>query len=66
LIAQRAPAEAFRAALRPAGIRTLFEDGVRKAAVGLTTIEEVHAAIEEEVPKTQAASLAIIGADQNL
>jgi type II secretory ATPase GspE/PulE/Tfp pilus assembly ATPase PilB-like protein len=65
LIAERAPAEAFRAALRPTGARTLFEDGVRKAAVGLTTIEEVHAAIEEEAPKRQAAALAIIGAHEN-
>ncbi|MGD1031334.1 MAG: GspE/PulE family protein [Opitutaceae bacterium] len=65
LIAERAPAGAFRAALRPEGVRTLFEDGVRKAAVGLTTIEEVHAAIEEETHKRRGASLAIIGADQN-
>ena len=50
LIAQRAGAAAFRAALRPAGVRTLFEDGVRKAASGLTTIEEVHAAVEEAPP----------------
>ena len=50
LIAQRAPASAFRAVLQPAGVRTLFEDGVRKAAAGLTTIEEVHAAVEEEIP----------------
>jgi type II secretory ATPase GspE/PulE/Tfp pilus assembly ATPase PilB-like protein len=47
LIAERAPPEAFLAALRPRGCRTLFEDGVRKAALGLTTMEEVFGAIEE-------------------
>jgi type II secretory ATPase GspE/PulE/Tfp pilus assembly ATPase PilB-like protein len=65
LIAERAPAEAFRAVLRTAGVRTLFEDGVRKAAAGLTTIEEVHAAIEEQAQKNEAADLAIIDANQN-
>ncbi len=33
--------------LRARGCRTLFEDGVRKAALGRTTIEEVYAAVEE-------------------
>ena len=47
LVAQRAPPAAFRDHLRPLGCRTLFEDGVRKAALGLTTIEEVYAAAGE-------------------
>ena len=49
LIAERAPTEAYLAALRPRGCRTLFEDGVRKAALGLTTMEEVFGAIEEPI-----------------
>jgi len=56
LISARAPAAAIMAQLRPRGCRTLFEDGVRKAALGLTTIEEVYAAVEETAP----APLAII------
>jgi type II secretory ATPase GspE/PulE/Tfp pilus assembly ATPase PilB-like protein len=47
LIAERAPAAAFMAGLRPLGCRTLFEDGVRKAALGFTTIEEVYGAVGE-------------------
>ena len=47
LIAERAPPSAFRAHLISRGVRTLFEDGVRKAALGLTTIEEVHSVVEE-------------------
>ncbi len=46
LIAERAPPAAFRAELRARGGRTLFEDGVRQAALGLTTMEEVYAAVE--------------------
>ena len=45
-MAQRASPAAFREHLRPRGCRTLFEDGVRKAALGLTTLEAVHAAVE--------------------
>ncbi|HUE13768.1 MAG TPA: GspE/PulE family protein [Planctomycetaceae bacterium] len=45
LVAERASAEAFYPHLRRLGCRTLFEDGVRKAALGLTTMEEVYAAI---------------------
>jgi type IV pilus assembly protein PilB len=47
LIAERAPAAGLRAELRARGGRTLFEDGARKAALGLTTMEEVYAAVEE-------------------
>jgi len=46
LIAERAPPAAFMASLRPRGCHSLFEDGVRKAALGLTTMEEVYGAIE--------------------
>jgi type IV pilus assembly protein PilB len=46
LIAERAPEEIFLRHARPLGCRTLFEDGVRKAACGLTTMEEICAAVE--------------------
>ncbi len=46
LVADRAPAERFLPGLRGQGCRTLFEDGVRKAALGLTTVEEVYGSIE--------------------
>jgi general secretion pathway protein E len=46
LVAERAAPAAFLAHLRAIGCRTLFEDGVRKAALGLTTIEEVFGAVE--------------------
>ncbi|HEX7078195.1 MAG TPA: GspE/PulE family protein [Candidatus Eisenbacteria bacterium] len=41
LIAQRSPAEEIARASRRAGMRTLREDAVRKAAAGVTTLEEV-------------------------
>jgi type IV pilus assembly protein PilB len=41
LIANRAPDHAIRKAARQNGMRTLVEDGVAKAAEGLTTLEEV-------------------------
>jgi type IV pilus assembly protein PilB len=41
LITQRAPAEEIARASRRAGMRTLHEDAVAKAARGLTTLEEV-------------------------
>ncbi len=41
LITQRAPEHAVRAAARRAGMRTLLEDGIAKAAQGLTTLDEV-------------------------
>ncbi len=47
LIAERAPGEVFLRHARSRGCRTLFEDGVRKAARGLTTLEEIYAAVEE-------------------
>jgi type II secretory ATPase GspE/PulE/Tfp pilus assembly ATPase PilB-like protein len=50
LIAERAPLDIFLRRAREQGCRTLFEDGVRKAALGLTTLEEVHAAVETPSP----------------
>ena len=41
LIARRASEQAIRKAGRVAGMRTLVEDGILKAAQGLTTLEEV-------------------------
>jgi type IV pilus assembly protein PilB len=41
LIAQRAPSEEIARAARRAGMRTLREDAVKKAAEGLTTLQEV-------------------------
>jgi type IV pilus assembly protein PilB len=41
LITKRAPEHAVRAAARRAGMRTLLEDGIAKAAQGLTTLDEV-------------------------
>jgi type II secretory ATPase GspE/PulE/Tfp pilus assembly ATPase PilB-like protein len=47
LVAELAPPAAFLAPLHARGCRSLFEDGVRKAALGLTTIEEVFGAVGE-------------------
>jgi type IV pilus assembly protein PilB len=41
LISARAPEHVLRDAARAAGMRTLLEDGIAKAASGLTTLEEV-------------------------
>jgi len=41
LIARRAPEHAIRKAARLAGMSTLLEDGILKAAQGLTTLDEV-------------------------
>jgi type IV pilus assembly protein PilB len=41
LISRRAPEHAIRKAARNAGMRTLVEDGILKAAQGLTTLEDV-------------------------
>jgi type IV pilus assembly protein PilB len=41
LISRRAPEHAIRQAARNAGMRTLVEDGILKAAQGLTTLEDV-------------------------
>jgi len=41
LIYERVPSSVIRDAARKSGMRTLREDGLRKAAAGMTTIEEV-------------------------
>ena len=41
LISTRAPEHAIRKSAKRAGMRTLFEDGLEKAAQGLTTLDEV-------------------------
>src|SRR5437773_8345976 len=41
MIAARAPELEIRRAARRAGMRTLLEDGIAKAAQGLTTIDDV-------------------------
>jgi len=41
MIARRAPEQEMRAAARGAGMRSMMEDGIAKAARGLTTLEEV-------------------------
>lgn len=43
LIYERVPSSVIKEAARKAGMRTLREDGVRKAAAGMTTLEEVLA-----------------------
>jgi type IV pilus assembly protein PilB len=48
LISRRSPEHAIRKAARTAGMRTLLEDGVRKASSGLTTLEEVFRAVASE------------------
>ncbi|HEY7728627.1 MAG TPA: ATPase, T2SS/T4P/T4SS family [Candidatus Eisenbacteria bacterium] len=48
LVSQRAPAEEIFRAARRAGMRSLREDAVRKAADGVTTLEEVFRATGRE------------------
>jgi type IV pilus assembly protein PilB len=48
LISRRAPEHAIRKAARNAGMRTLMEDGIHKAAQGLTTLEEVVRVVATE------------------
>jgi len=50
LINTRGSEQAIRAAARRAGMRTLFEDGLEKAAQGLTTIEEVLRVVSRDEP----------------
>ena len=57
LISRRAPEQAIRKAARSAGMRTLLEDGIEKAAQGLTTLEEVVHAVaidDDAVHKDEA------------
>ena len=50
LISSRGSEQAIRKAARRAGMRTLFEDGLEKAARGLTTLDEV---LRVTSPRTQ-------------
>ena len=63
LIAERASEQAIKKAARRAGMRTLFEDGVEKAAQGLTTLDEVLRAVSrdeaEEAPRRPATAPAL-------
>ena len=59
LITRRAPEDAIRKAARKAGMRTLLEDGILKAAQGQTTLEEVLRVVatdDESRVKDQATS----------
>jgi len=60
LISHRAPEHQLREAGRRAGMRSLMEDGIDKAAEGLTTLEEVLrvAPPDEAKPGTGASSVA--------
>ena len=49
LVSERAPAEEISRAARRAGMRSLREDAVRKAAAGVTTLEEVFRATKREL-----------------
>jgi general secretion pathway protein E len=48
LVLDRAPAKAVLAQAVSEGMRTLFQDGVRKALAGVTTVEEVLRASREQ------------------
>lgn len=55
LINQQSPDDAIRDQARQNGMRTLLEDGIAKAALGLTTLEEVlRVAPRTEVHQTSA------------
>jgi type IV pilus assembly protein PilB len=69
LISRRAPEHAIRKAARNAGMRTLLEDGIFKAARGLTTLEDVvrvvaaddAAIVKEEATKPEATPSSAAG-----
>jgi type IV pilus assembly protein PilB len=65
LISLRASEQAIRRAARRAGMRTLFEDGVAKAAQGLTTLDEVLRVVsrDESHEETRRPSLSQGSAD---
>ncbi len=48
LISRRAPEHEIRRAARAAGMRTLIEDGIAKAAQGLTTVEAVVKVVKRD------------------
>jgi type IV pilus assembly protein PilB len=57
LITRRAPEHEIRMAARAGGMRTLLEDGIAKAAQGLTTLEAVlKVAAPDDAPVTEGVS----------
>ena len=62
LINARASEQTIRNAARRAGMRTLFEDGLEKAAQGLTTIEEVLRVVSRDEPFEPAKAAAAAAA----
>lgn len=57
LIARRAPEHEIRIAARAGGMRTLLEDGIAKAAQGLTTLEAVlQVAAPDDLPAAEGVS----------
>jgi type II secretory ATPase GspE/PulE/Tfp pilus assembly ATPase PilB-like protein len=56
LISSHAPEHAIRDAVRRAGMRTLLEDAIDKAAQGLTTLEEVLRVVSPDEPRRSAAA----------
>ena len=54
LIASRASEQAIRKAAKRAGMRTMFEDGLEKAAQGLTTLEELLRVVSPEAVEAAA------------
>jgi type IV pilus assembly protein PilB len=55
LIASRASEQVIRKAAKRAGMRTMFEDGLDKAALGLTTVEELLRVVSSEAAEAVAA-----------
>ena len=62
LISGRSPDHVIREAVRRAGMRTMMEDGIAKAAQGLTTLEEVvRVAPRDDAPGTNVSTQRSIG-----
>jgi type IV pilus assembly protein PilB len=57
LISSRAPEHAIKKAARAGGMRTLLEDGISKAALGLTTLEEVLRVVSADGPQEAPAHM---------
>jgi type IV pilus assembly protein PilB len=56
LIAGRATEQAIRKAAKRSGMRTMFEDGLEKAAQGLTTLDEVLRVVSPDESSESAAA----------
>jgi type II secretory ATPase GspE/PulE/Tfp pilus assembly ATPase PilB-like protein/ActR/RegA family two-component response regulator len=67
LISSRAPEHVIKKAARRAGMRTLLEDGIDKAARGLTTLDELLRVVSRsDAPESAAAAVqgqAALGGD---